>query len=253
MTPGGRIRLEVDAGVATILIEQPSRRNAMTVSMIERLCVAVEDVAARDDVVCCILAGAGDDFCSGADQQEVAARLDGQFGGWLVRRLSASLALLESLPVVSIAAISGTALGGGLELALACTTRIASEDAQLGMIQVQNGLAAAWEGNVRLAEIVGAGRAAVLCASGAVIGARAASNIGLVDEVVPRNDALRSARALAAEISSRPPDVVRAILTDIAAHRSQSRSDSSRTQSQQTFLRLWGSEAHRTATARWRG
>lgn len=248
---GGGVRIELRPPTAHLVISHPSRRNALTLDMMRELADAVARLGAHDDLTACVVSGAGEDFCAGADQYEVASRLDGDFGARLTREMGPTLHRLEQLPLVTIAAIDGVALGGGLEVALACTVRLASEGARLGMVQVANGLSTAWGGSTRLCEMVGPGQATLLATTGRVLDGAQAAAAGLVDDVVVP-PARVAAEALAEEIGSHSAKAVRAIVRDMAAWRRSVRPDSALLRERDTFRSLWGSTAHRDATARWR-
>jgi enoyl-CoA hydratase/carnithine racemase len=120
---------------------------------------------------------------------------------------------LAELPMPTIAAIEGNALGGGLELALCCDIRIASERARLGLPEVRLAVTPGAGGTQRLPRVVGAARAKQLILTGAVLTAEEAERIGLVNEVVPRGEAVNRARAIGEEIADRGPLAVRAVKT----------------------------------------
>lgn len=250
----GTVRLIVQPPTAQIVIDNPGRRNALTLAMMGQLTDAVAQLEQHDDLVACIVRGTDVDFCAGADQYEVASRLDGDFGARLTREMGATLDCLERLPLVTIAAVDGVALGGGLEVALACSVRLAAADARLGMVQIANGLSAAWGGATRLCELIGPGRATLLATTGRVLDGAEARTAGLVDEVVPPTARVADVAAqLADEVGRRPADAVRAIVGDVAEWRRSVRSHDALIRERDTFHSLWGSSAHREATARWRG
>lgn len=248
----GSVTLEVQGRTAQIVIDHQQHRNALTIGMINELVEVVNHLAQRDDLNCCILVGGGTDFCAGADQYEVANRLDRDFATWLTESLSETLAVLERLPLLTVAAMSGVALGGGLELALACKVRIATSDVRLGMVQVRNGLSSAWGGHTRLTEIVGHGMAVLLAATGRVVDAYDAASIGLVDDVVKPKGALAAATRLADQVASQPTAAVRSIVRDIGEARLSTRPADVFVRESATFVELWGGPAHITATERWR-
>jgi enoyl-CoA hydratase len=195
-------------GLAQLTIHRPEKRNALNAALIEELEIAVEAVADDPRVRGLILTGAGGKaFVAGSDIAELAAlspleaRAVSARGQRLTRRL-------ETLGIPSIAAINGYALGGGLELAMACTLRVAAESALLGLPEVKLGLIAGYGGTQRLPALVGRGRALEILLTGEPVGAREAWRIGLVNHVVPDGELLAFARALAAKIVANAPRAV---------------------------------------------
>lgn len=200
---------DVDAHVATITLNRPDRLNAATFDMGEQLQAAIARADADRDVRVVILTGAGRGFCSGDD---VAA-------AWGDPRMEAITAELGSVrppltPEVRmfldcrkplIAAVNGVALGIGMDFAVLCDIRIASEHARFGQLFVKMGLMADVTGYWRLPQLVGTSRAAELLLTGDIIDAAEAERIGLVSKVVPADQLLADAGALAARIAANPP------------------------------------------------
>ncbi len=188
------VELEIDDAVARVRLARPEVRNAMDRPLLQALRRTLGDVAQLPDVRCVVLCGAGESFCAGGDLRAVQAQTVSEtlaLNGELLDVADA----LDRLPVPSIAALHGDALGGGLELALACTLRVAAPDARLGFPEVRLGLIPAGGGTARLPRTVGRGAALHLLLTGTVVSAEEALRIGLVDEV---GWAERSARAIAA-------------------------------------------------------
>ncbi|MGB7190398.1 MAG: enoyl-CoA hydratase-related protein, partial [Acidobacteriaceae bacterium] len=168
-----------------------------------------------DSVRAIILTGAGEKaFAAGADIQELAAlsAVDGQA---LAQRGQRIFGKLEALGKPVIAAVNGFALGGGCELALAASIRIASENARLGQPEVKLGLIPGYGGSQRLPRLVGKGAALKLLLTGEMISAAEALRIGLVEEVVPPAELLPRARALASAIAAVAPMAVRQCLAAV--------------------------------------
>ena len=187
-----------DAGVVVATIEREERRNALGRDDWLALRALVRELADDPDVRGVIVTGAGDRaFAAGADVGELVDRpplvaLDG-----LVQR---ALRELEDLPVPTIAALNGHALGGGWELALACDLRVASEDARVGFPEVRLGLLPGAGGTQRLLQHVGIGVAKELILGARVLAADEALALGLVNDVVPSDDVLPAARRVLDEI-----------------------------------------------------
>jgi enoyl-CoA hydratase len=201
-----------DGRVATFTINRPDKLNALNAATMDALRRAALDARHDDAVGAVVVTGAGPKaFIAGADIGELA-RLDGITGRETAHRGQHVFDLLEHLGKPVIAAINGFALGGGCELAMACTLRIAAETAHLGQPEINLGLIPGYGGSQRLPRLVGRGRAFDLLLRGQPIDARQALEIGLVDRVVPASDLMPTATALAAELAAKPPQAVRAIL-----------------------------------------
>jgi enoyl-CoA hydratase len=187
----------VDRSVATVTLNRPKvlhALNAQVFDELERMFVALTADAA---VRVILLTGAGEKaFAAGADIRELESA-DVVSGEMNARRGQAVLRLIESCGKPVIALINGFALGGGCELALACTLRIASENAKLGQPEVKLGLIPGYGGTQRLPRLIGATAALKLLMTGAMIGAAEALRIGLVDEVVSAGQLLARGEELA--------------------------------------------------------
>jgi enoyl-CoA hydratase/carnithine racemase len=185
--------------------------NLVTRGLLDALGEALRTIAASpaDDVRAVVVSGRGDRaFSAGSHVGE----FEGQRGpdGRERHALESGVASqLSQLPMPTIAAIEGNALGGGLELALACDLRIASEGARLGLPEVRLAVTPGAGGTQRLPRVVGAARARELILTGKVLSAAEAERIGLVHEVVPAGEALPRAMAIAEEIAARGPLAVR--------------------------------------------
>ena len=199
------IALEKRAPVATITIDRPKVLNALNRATLEELSSAFEDVAADPEVRVILLTGAGAKaFVAGADISELA-QLDAESGRAYARRGQELFRAIETLGKPVIACIQGYALGGGCELAMACTLRLASEGAKFGQPEVKLGVIAGFGGTQRLPRLVGPSAALKLLLTGAIIPAAEALRIGLVDEVVPADRLMMRAEQLAQEIAANAP------------------------------------------------
>jgi enoyl-CoA hydratase len=196
---------EKKGAVAYITLNRPQVLNALNQRTWEELRAAFED--ARDDaeVRGIIVTGAGDKaFAAGADISELAkataveAEKSSSYGQEVLN-------LVESLGKPVIASVNGFALGGGCETAMACTIRVASENAKFGVPEVTLGLIPGCGGTQRLPRLVGKGRALQLILSGGMIGADEAYRIGLVNEVVPAADLISRAEAILKPILANAP------------------------------------------------
>lgn len=199
-------------GVHTITIKRPSKLNALNRQTLQELYGAIIDASGDDKVRVIVLTGHGDKaFVAGADISEIReqtpldARRFSQFGQDL-------MSMIESLDKPVIAAINGYALGGGMELALACHLRIASGKARLGLPEVKLGIMPGFGGTQRLVRLVGPTLALELALSGEPITAERAYELGLVNRVVAADELDQAVQALAAPLAQAAPESVRGIL-----------------------------------------
>jgi len=209
------ILVDVSDGVAVLTLNRPKVLNALNAALLGELDSALDALAADDAVRAVIVTGAGKKaFAAGADIQELAGH-SGVEGQALALRGQRIFGKLESLGKPAIAAINGFALGGGCELALAASIRIASEAAKLGQPEVKLGLIPGYGGSQRLPRLVGKGAGLKLLLTGEMVSAAEALRIGLVDEVVPAADLMSRARALASAFASAAPIAVRQCLAAV--------------------------------------
>ena len=197
------IRLEQEGAIATLFIDRPKALNALNTKTLQELESALKSLPA--DVRVLIVTGGGEKaFVAGADIAEMAALTDAQaqeFGA-LGHRV---MAALEALPIPTIAAVNGFALGGGSELARACDFIYASEKAKLGLPEVGLGVIPGFGGTQRLTRVVGRARAKELIFTGDRIDAAKAKEIGMVLEVLPADGLLAHCRAVAEKIVKNSP------------------------------------------------
>ncbi len=185
---------QVENRVGTITIQRPKVLNALNLGTLLELETLLEEVVRDDEVRVVVVTGAGEKaFVAGADITELAALSPleaSEYARWGQRILSR----LEGLGKPSIAAINGFALGGGLELAMACTFRIAADHAKMGLPEITLGLIPGFGGTQRLPRLIGPGRALEIILTGEMVSAERAAEIGLVHRVVPAAE-LRAAVA----------------------------------------------------------
>src|SRR5688572_16148538 len=183
--------------IATITVNRPSVRNALNVATMEELASAFDRVKADAAIRVVIVTGAGEKaFVAGADISEIAA-LTESTGEEFSRRGQAGFDRIESLGKPVIAAVNGYALGGGCELAMACTLRIAAENAVFGQPEVKLGVIPGYGGTLRLPRLIGKSRALQLLLTGETIPAQEALTLGLVDAVVPLESLRGKAESIA--------------------------------------------------------
>jgi enoyl-CoA hydratase/carnithine racemase len=196
------VKLEVSDGVATLRLDRPPV-NAFNAAMQDQLYEVAVEAAQRSDVRSVVLYGGPRAFAAGADIKEMAAMSHAD----MVRRagpLHAAFTAVAAIPKPVVAAITGYALGGGCELALAADVRICAEDAKIGQPEILLGVIPGAGGTQRLARLVGPARAKDLIFTGRTLDAYGALRIGLVDRVVPALDVYTTAREWAAQFANGP-------------------------------------------------
>jgi enoyl-CoA hydratase len=207
----GTVHVDVRSGepVAVLTVDRPATLNAIDAEVLADLEAALTTLEATPAVRVVILTGRGRAFVAGGDIAHMA-RLPVSDGERWVRGGQAVLRRLARLPQVSIAAVNGYALGGGLELALACDLRVAADTAQLGLPEVRVGLIPGWGGTQRLLRLVGPARARDLIFTGRAVTAEEALRLGVVSRVAAADELLVACQALAREICGASPTAVRA-------------------------------------------
>lgn len=204
--------LERDGAVAILTFNRPKVLNALNAALLGDLERALDALAPDTTVGAIILTGAGEKaFVAGADINELAVLTPAQ-GKEHARHGQRIFDRIEHLGKPVVAAINGFALGGGCELAMACTMRIAADSARLGQPEINLGIVPGYAGSQRLPRLVGKGRALEILLTGDMVTAQRAYEIGLVNQVVPAADLMAVARKLAATLASKAPIATRYIL-----------------------------------------
>ena len=199
------IRFEAKGPIAYVTINRPDKLNALNMAVMEELRTAFTDVKDDAAIRVVILTGTGEKaFVAGADIGELSKHNTISAKEYTHKGQSV-LDLIENLGKPVIACINGFALGGGCELAMACTLRIASENAKLGQPEVKLGIMAGYGGTQRLPRLIGKGRAMQMLLTADMINAQEAYRIGLVNEVVPLADLIKRAEEIAAKIIANAP------------------------------------------------
>ncbi len=203
-------------GVLTVTVNRPGAMNALSAATLSELRGVFIEASADDDIGAVILTGSETGrkpaFAAGADIKEMAP-MTGLELREHSRQGQAFMAAIESCSVPVIAALNGMALGGGLELALACHIRIAAEGVLLGQPEINLGIITGFGGSQRLPRLIGRGQALQMLLTGKPITAERACALGLVSQVVEAESLLDTAGELAAEMASKAP-VARALLLD---------------------------------------
>lgn len=208
------LKHQIEAGILTITLNRPEKLNALNQAMFDELslllCQAKEDKSIQG----LILTGEGRAFCAGADIKRLA-ECNAQSGYEFAQQGQAVFRQLETLGKPSLAAINGYAFGGGCELAIAATLRLASTEAQFGQPEVKLGVIPGYGGTQRLARLIGQGRALDLCLTGRFIDAETAKQWGLVSDVVTAETLLYEATRLMKGITALAPLALRAVIESI--------------------------------------
>jgi enoyl-CoA hydratase/carnithine racemase len=197
----GSVRLETDGHVAVLILDRPDKLNALTGEMTAQLADHIGAVNQSPDVRAVVLTGAGRAFCAGSDISE----LDDYATPWQFGLRDDYGDVLRTLRKPVIAAVNGHALGGGLELALACDIRIAARTATFAAPEIRLGWIGGSGQSALLAHCVGPSNAALMLLTGDPVDAATALRWGLVSDVVPADTLLDRARELAGVIASRAP------------------------------------------------
>ena len=208
--------VERDNAVLIVTINRPEKLNALNTKTVTELGQVMQEAKGDAGVRAVILTGAGEkSFVAGADINELAVQTPVS-GREHARQGQAVFDRIEALGKPVIAAVNGFALGGGCELAMACTMRLASDTAKFGQPEINLGLIPGYAGSQRLPRLIGRGRALELLLTGAQISADEAHRIGLVNRVIPAAQLMTEARALAQTLASKAPVAVRYILEAVA-------------------------------------
>ncbi|HLC03587.1 MAG TPA: enoyl-CoA hydratase/isomerase family protein [Anaerolineales bacterium] len=237
-------------GIGVITMNRPEARNALTWEAMESFSQAIDGAhAVESSLRALVVTGAEGAFCAGGDLFELdgyPTRLD---GARLADIMGEALERLEALPIPTVAAMEGPALGGGAEVALACDIRVMAEGATIGMMHVRLGICPAWGGGQRLLRLVGYSRALEWLAAGRVFTASEALTYGLTNQIAPEGTAMDAAMALAETIVRQDPQAVRAIKR-LARAGIELRPGQAAAAERAEFPDLWAAPAHLEASAR---
>lgn len=204
-----------EAGVVTVTVNRPEKLNALNVALVDELTACFRELGVDPSARVVILTGAGEKaFVAGADIAELA-KLDSPGAERFAERGHALMWRIENLGKPVLAAVNGFALGGGCELALACTFRYASTNARLGLPETGLGLIPGYGGTQRLPRLVGRGLALEMILTGEPLTATEAQAVGLVNRVLPQEELLPAVKQTAAKIAARSLPVVRVALKSV--------------------------------------
>jgi enoyl-CoA hydratase len=191
-------------GVASVRLNRPEKKNSLNAAMREELGHVVRSLAGNSDLRAVIITGGEEIFCAGADISEIGGAPDAEGSYKHAREFQILFDAVEALPQPVIAAVSGWALGGGCELALACDFRIASESARFGLPEIKIGAFPGGGGTQRLPRLIGAARAKEMILLGDPITAAQALGCGLVMQVTAKDGLLAAAQAFAGRLAALP-------------------------------------------------
>lgn len=198
-------------GILLLTLNRPEKLNALSTEVLNTLAELLIDAKTNSHVKALMITGSGKAFCAGADINRLA-ECTAQTGYEFACHGQEVFRLLETIGKPSLAAVNGFAFGGGCELAISATLRIASNKAQFGQPEVKLGVIPGYGGTQRLARLIGKGRALDLCLTGRFINAETALNWGLVSHVVAPEDLLTQGKAILQEILSMAPLAVAGVM-----------------------------------------
>jgi enoyl-CoA hydratase/carnithine racemase len=203
------VRIDRDDDVATVTIDRPERRNALSSAAARAVAAAINEASLTSRVI--ILTGEGEAFCAGGDLEELERWSDldeREIGGVLYESFQGMVRAIRASNSVVIGAVNGAAVGAGMDLALACDLRIASENARFGQVWVRLGVIPGTGGAWLTQMLAGPTKASELLLTGRLIGAREALSCGLVNSVVPNDELMSASRSMADDILRHPPEGV---------------------------------------------
>lgn len=216
-----QVRSEYSGRIAAVTLDRPARRNALSAELMRELIACAQELSSRADIDAILLAGAGSCFSAGADLKD-----ENRWAGaapLAERRETAGLGFRmarawEELPQITIAALEGYAVGGGLALALALDWRVMARDAFLSLPEISLGIPLTWGTLPRLVNLAGPARAKRLAILGERVGAEQALSMGLVDELCDKGKAVETAASLAHKVLQMPRHAVRMTKESVNAY-----------------------------------
>ncbi len=229
--------LEIDDGLAVLTINRPHARNAIALGTMEQLEKALDAAAGANALV---ITGAGDRaFVSGGDLKELNSLRTEEDAAAMAKRMRSICDQLANFRAPVIAALNGSAFGGGAEIAVAADIRLAADDIKIAFNQVELEIMPAWGGAERLAALIGQGRALLLAGTGTAVNAVDAERMGLVDLVLPRSSFDDGWRSIATKLARHPATDIKRVIRGVSADEAIA-----------SFARLWVADAHWQAAER---
>jgi enoyl-CoA hydratase len=236
---------KIDQMIARLEVRRPEVRNALHWEAMAEFSEAIKSLGEDPDVRVLLISGEGKAFISGADLGLVKSLRGRAEGERLSREMGDALALMRSLPTITIAVIDGPARGGGAEIAVSCDLRIMSENATIGFVQTSLGLIPGWGGANRLFSLVGYSRCLEYLSTARVITAEEALRVGLVNDVFPNQDLEERVLTLAKKICANDWEAVKTTKT-MLMHWETDTEDQRRSFERENFVNLWDGEARRS-------
>jgi enoyl-CoA hydratase/carnithine racemase len=243
MSTENGVKLESDGPVTVLTIDRPEARNAIARATMRELAAALDQVGETDARVLVITGGGDRVFVSGGDLKELAAIRTHEEAVEMAETMRTVLDRLATLSIPVLAAVNGDAYGGGAEVSVAADIRIAAHDVRCGFNQVALGIMPAWGGIERLTALVGRGRALKMMTTGEVLDADLAFEIGLFDEVVPRQEFLTHWRKVAEQMARAPKEALVGIKAAQRAAFPTARPDLA-SAAIDSFAQTWVADAH---------
>lgn len=204
------LKVNVTEGIATVTISRPQALNALNTRFFQEMDSLIAEIGARNDIKVVVITGEGKAFVAGADIGEMVHKTKAE-GAEFSKAGQKTLRSLENLDKPVIAAVNGFALGGGLELALACDFRVSSSKAKFGQPEVNLGVIPGYAATQRLPRLIGLGNALFILLTGEMIGAEEALRMGLVQKVVEPEELMPTVLGLAKTIASKGPKAVKLV------------------------------------------
>jgi enoyl-CoA hydratase len=204
------LKVNVTEGIATVTISRPQALNALNTRFFQEMDSLIAEIGARNDIKVVVITGEGKAFVAGADIGEMVHKTKAE-GVEFSKAGQKTLRSLEILDKPVIAAVNGFALGGGLELALACDFRVSSSKAKFGQPEVNLGVIPGYAATQRLPRLIGLGNALFILLTGEMIGAEEALRMGLVQKVVEPEELMPTVLGLAKTIASKGPKAVKLV------------------------------------------
>ncbi|KAM4040166.1 ethylmalonyl-CoA decarboxylase [Anomaloglossus baeobatrachus] len=249
---GGSIVLcKGEGGIAELCMNNPSRKNAMTGTMMLELEERISDLENWNEGKALVLYGAEGTFCSGADLNAVNSMSNPKDGLMMCMYMQKTLTRLQRLPIISVALVQGKAIGGGAEMCTACDFRLMTEGSEIQFVHKHMGIIPGWGGASRLIQLVGSRQALKLLSGALRIHPEYALSIGLTDDILSSSAviALEEAQTWIRPYTKGPADVIRAIKGLVASGREQLLEDALRKE-KDIFGTLWGGPLHLQALSK---
>ncbi|XP_069463601.1 ethylmalonyl-CoA decarboxylase isoform X2 [Ambystoma mexicanum] len=247
---GGSIGLSLDdSGIGVLTLNNPSRMNAFTGTMMVELLERVKELEDWKEGKGLIVHGAENTFCSGSDLNAVKAISSSEEGKMMCMFMQNTLTRLSRLPLISVALVQGKALGGGAELSTACDFRLMTPNSEIRFVHKHMGLVPGWGGAARLVQVIGGRHSLRLLSAALKVEPAQALQMGLIDGILSSDDqSLEEARDWLSQYTKGPATVIRAIKKVVIAGREEQLDSALRTE-KDIFGTVWGGPSNLKALA----